>query len=235
MADDYRDNLDDETGALGPLLDNLRRSVSMDIRCIGVGVVNVMTPSPPTVDVTLVSIPIGYTRTGQELPSAPTVLLRLPVVFPGSPAGWISTPVLPGHVGLTLHTDRSFTAYSTTGVIGDPVAAHTHALGDALFMPIAALGTAQPMSTPAAVDAVVIESNTIRFGPTAAQPLVLGTAFATLYNDLVTQFNNLLTAVQAHTHPVVGSATSAPNVLAPLPTAASPLTATQLSTKAFTE
>ena len=160
----------------------------------------------------------------------PPQILDLPVHFPRTSFGYLAFPVFPDDKGHVIVCDRAIQTWMENGGLpDDPGLLRTHNWMDGIFEP-GLHPNDKPISGLTANDAVVLEGILIKLGAGATQAAVLGTAFSTLYNDLVTKFN-------AHIH--VTTATDPAEVigvLSPPVLQASPMVAgVHTSTKVLIE
>lgn len=150
-------------------------------------------------------------RVVEDLPVIPNV----PVMFPRTAGAFISLPVAAGDYVLLVLCEGSIDAWRATGEVSDPGDERRHNLSHAVAIPgvfpqagalddahatnivIGHDGATQIHVQPGGAGGVLIG------GPSASEPMVLGTA--------------LNTWLSTHTHPAPGGATSPPTEIPTLP------------------
>ena len=93
----------------------------------------------------------------------PVVLVDIPVAWPRTSSGYITFPLNEGDKGELHIQDRSLDAWLELGDAVDPIAAWTHALGDAVFHPHI-FNDSNPIVPGTDQSAAVFEGDEIKIG-----------------------------------------------------------------------
>ena len=116
-------------------------------------------------------LPAGAVPSGAppnaEATLPPTQILKVPVVWPRTLAGYVTFPLVPGDTGELHISDRSLEQWRLAGAPTDPGLAFTHALKDAVFHPGLHPDTA-PITPATDLTATVLEGTLIKLGRLAA-------------------------------------------------------------------
>ena len=128
----------------------------------------------PFVDVHMDFLAVLGTDDGEQV-QEPVVLSRVPVRFEGQGAaggGYLTVPILPGHKGQVVVSDRSLERWIERGESADPELRHTHSPIDGIFYP----GLRDESRKISSVDpaAAVLEHEAIKLGAVAAEVAVRG-------------------------------------------------------------
>lgn len=181
MSDtDRRDTIDASSDELLDVLRARERNLALSLRTACPALVVSYTAATQTVTVL-----VGF-RTVEDrgvpipVPDPPLQITNVPVAFPRSMAGeaYDTWPILQNDTGLLVCCDRSIGEWRRLGVPADPVANHTHSLGDAIFFPGPCRPDAAVITPPPSLTARVIEAPLINLGQGAADALLRGTAAA---------------------------------------------------------
>lgn len=149
------------------------------------------------------AVPSGTPPNG-EATLPPTQIMKVPVVWPRTLAGYVTFPLVSGDTGELHISDRSLEQWRLAGAPTDPGLAFTHALKDAVFHPGLHPDT-QPITPATDLTATVVEGTLIKLGRQATADSV---AKAELFlAELVTAITNAATA------PNDGGATFKTNLL----------------------
>ncbi len=157
----------------------------------------------------LTRLPPGAVPTGTppnaEAMLPPIQIVKVPVVWPRTLAGYVTFPLVPGDTGELHVSDRSLEQWRLAGMPTDPGLAFTHALKDSVFHPGLHPDTA-PITPPTDLTATVVEGTLVKLGRLAmtdsvakaeaflAELITAVTASATGSNDGGAMFKtNLLT------------------------------------------
>ncbi len=175
MTTDAKDKVDGASpvAQLGDLLALERRALELDLRVSAPATVLSFDPITRRADVMLAFLPVIYVE-DEEIPQAPIVCPQVPVLMMGGPLSYVTTPILPGSTGLVVFADRCLARFLLTGAPDDPINGRTHSLGDGLFLPCPIGPTVAPVDP----TGTVVEGTLVKLGAAAAQPAILGTAFA---------------------------------------------------------
>lgn len=218
---------------LGDLLRAVARHVQLAIRTHVPAAIMAYDPATQTATVVLQMLTVVRVADPLRLPPGaipmglppnmtatlpPTILMRVPVVWPRTTLGYVTFPLLPGDTGELHVSDRSLEMWRLSGAPTDPGLAFTHALKDSVFHPGLHPDT-MPITPPTDLTATVIEGPMVKLGALAtaansvakAEMFLLAlvqavTAAATVPNDGGASFKtSLLAALGAITPAQIGS------------------------------
>lgn len=192
---DSKDTVDTGGDDLADLLANLRRGIELDLRVCAPGHVTAYNPTTQTATIQLANLPVKYVE-DEEVVQPPIVLPDVPVCWPGSAFGYITTPLVAGDTGIVLFSDRCLAAWRKLGIPTDPINGRAHNLGDGMFVPGLRPKTA-PITPPTDLTATVVEGLLVSLGRGATQFGLRGTSIATAASSI----HGVLNIVAAATDP----------------------------------
>lgn len=180
-ATDEKDNLDGAglqaaaSDALTRLLELLRRNVELDLRVAAPAHVLSYNPATQRADLALGFLPVEYVQ-GEEVKQPPLPLPQVPVQWPGTSAGYLTTPLVPGDTGLVVFADRALTKWLENPAPGpaDPRNGRTHDLADGVFFPGLRVDSGA-ITPPTSLTNTVLEGPFIALTAAASEPVLLGT------------------------------------------------------------